>query len=164
MFWFGRQVTLCLEEVERGKACLASRCLCSLNIIDMKVVHIGAHYWLVFFFSQIIEIYSKKFNPPCTITRPEIYPEFKMHLSTLTRGLNAQKYGIYIYTYVCSYCHRSSSSELHTWLVIYQRELWKKREWLSYVVLLYMYWVAAAVCERESKAPIKQWRLCIMVS
>ena len=93
MFWFGRQVTLCLEEVERGKACLASRCLCSLNIIDMKVVHIGAHYWLVFFFSQIIEIYSKKFNPPCKSTRPEIYPEFKMHLSTLTRGLNAQKYG-----------------------------------------------------------------------
>ena len=96
MFWFGRQVTLCLEEVERGKACLASRCLCSLNIIDMKVVHIGAHYWLVFFFSQIIEIYSKKFNPPCKSTRPEIYPEFKMHLSTLTRRLNAQKYGIYL--------------------------------------------------------------------
>ena len=93
MFWFGRQVTLCLEEVERGKACLASRCLCSQKIIDVKLAHIGAHYWLVFFFSQIIEIYSKKFNPPCKSTRPEIYPEFKMHLSTLTRGLNAQKYG-----------------------------------------------------------------------
>ena len=37
--------------------------------------------------------YHKKFNPPCTITRPEIYPEFKIHLSTLTRGLNAHKYG-----------------------------------------------------------------------
>ena len=67
----------------------------SQDIIYMKLAHIGAHYWLVFFFSQIIEIYSKKFNPPCKSTRPEIYPEFKMHLSTLTRGLNAQKYGMY---------------------------------------------------------------------
>ena len=37
--------------------------------------------------------YHKKFNPPCTITHPEIYPEFKIHLSTLTHGLNAHKYG-----------------------------------------------------------------------
>ena len=43
------------------------------------------------------EIYSKKINPPCTITRPEIYPEFKIHLSTLTRGLNAHKYGMCIF-------------------------------------------------------------------
>ena len=28
-----------------------------------------------------------------SLTRPEIYPEFNIHLSTLTRGLNAQKYG-----------------------------------------------------------------------
>ena len=40
------------------------------------------------------EIYCKKNNPPCTITRPEIYPEFKIHLSTLTRELNAHKYGM----------------------------------------------------------------------
>ena len=37
--------------------------------------------------------FHKKFNPSCTITRPEIYHEFKIHLSTLTRGLNAHKYG-----------------------------------------------------------------------
>ena len=28
-----------------------------------------------------------------SLTRPEIYPEFKIHLSTLTHGLNAHKYG-----------------------------------------------------------------------
>ena len=46
--------------------------------------------------------YHKKFNPPCTITRPEIYPEFKIHLSTLTRGLNAHKYGKLPHKRVCT--------------------------------------------------------------
>ena len=46
------------------------------------------------FFRYKIPI-PKKFNPPCIITRPWIYPEFKTHLSTLTRGLNAHKYGNY---------------------------------------------------------------------
>ena len=50
------------------------------------------------FFRYKIPI-PKKFNPPCIITRPWIYPEFKIHLSTLTRGLNAHKYGIYIHDY-----------------------------------------------------------------
>ena len=35
----------------------------------------------------------KKFNPPCIITRPWIYPEFEPHETHLTRGLNVHKYG-----------------------------------------------------------------------
>ena len=55
----------------------------------MIFLRIAKKNWIFFRY----KIYHKKFNPPCIIARPEIYPEFNIHLSTLTRGLNAQKYG-----------------------------------------------------------------------